>query len=188
MKAPLRQGQLQHSTTAGCGLAIGRYPRFSYDARGGGGIGELGEPRGSGPRSVRFEPSNLEIPPLNGRTTRVLGVPLPPGLTIAISPDELAGSVEPATGWMELRFRARFRFSVTGLYQAPDLQIDTLLSTGPVRGRRHRGTGQAVGPDGQALLVGVAMVPPCGEAWLDRFLGLPDEALAMLRCSFAPPL
>jgi hypothetical protein len=26
------------------------------------------------------------------------------------------------------------------------------------------------------------MVPPSGDAWLDRFLGLPDEALAVLRC------
>jgi hypothetical protein len=25
-------------------------------------------------------------------------------------------------------------------------------------------------------------VEPTGEAWLDRFLGLPDEALAVLRC------
>jgi len=32
--------------------------------------------------------------------------------------------------------------------------------------------------------VGVASVPPCGDPWLDRLLGLPDEALAMLRCSF----
>jgi hypothetical protein len=30
--------------------------------------------------------------------------------------------------------------------------------------------------------VGVAKVPRCGAPWLDRFLGLPDEALAVLRC------
>jgi hypothetical protein len=28
----------------------------------------------------------------------------------------------------------------------------------------------------------VATVAPSGETWLDRFLGLPDEALAVLRC------
>ena len=32
------------------------------------------------------------------------------------------------------------------------------------------------------MLVGVAQVKPCGEGWLDRFLGLPDEALAVLEC------
>ena len=36
--------------------------------------------------------------------------------------------------------------------------------------------------DGRGVLVGTATVEPTGEAWLDRFLGLPDEALAMLRC------
>jgi hypothetical protein len=179
---------LRLSTTADCGLAIGRYPRFRYDARGGGGVAELGELEGSGLRPILFAPSNLKIPPLGWRTTRVMGLPLPPGLTIAIAPDELAGNLEPATGNVELRFRARFRFSLAGLYQAPDLHIDTLLCTGPVQGQRHRATGQPMGLDGRAVLVGVATVPPSGDAWLDRFLGLPDEALAMLRCSFAPPL
>jgi hypothetical protein len=31
-------------------------------------------------------------------------------------------------------------------------------------------------------LVGVATVQPSGDAWFDRFLGLPDEALARLHC------
>ena len=32
--------------------------------------------------------------------------------------------------------------------------------------------------------MGVAQVLPSGEGWVDRFLGLPDEALALLRCRF----
>jgi hypothetical protein len=35
-------------------------------------------------------------------------------------------------------------------------------------------------------LVGVATIAPSGDPWLDRFLGLPDEALALLRCRFGP--
>ena len=85
---------------------------------------------------------------------------------------------------MQLRFRARFRFRIAGLYRAPDLLIDTLLSTGSAHGHRHRAVGQPMDADGTALLVGVASVPPCGDPWLDRLLGLPDEALAMLRCNF----
>lgn len=176
---------LKLSTTAGCGLAIGPYPRFRYDARGGGGVGQLGERADSGLRPLVFNPANLTVPTLNWRTTRVLGIPLPPGLTIAIAPEELAGSLEPASGVVRLRFRARFRFALAGLYQAPDLAIDTLLSTEPVVGQRHRAMGQSLGADGRALLVGVATVPPSGDRWLDRFLGLPDEALAMLHCSVA---
>ena len=37
---------------------------------------------------------------------------------------------------------------------------------------------------GLPLLVETARVPPSGEGWVDRFLGLPDEALALLRCRF----
>jgi len=36
-------------------------------------------------------------------------------------------------------------------------------------------------------LVGLATVPATGEGWLDRFLQLPDEALAVLRCRLQAP-
>ncbi len=193
--------QLQLSTLAGCGLAIGAYPRFRYDARGGGGLGQLaaatdrddggrddggGSGGGPGPRALRFDPAGLRIPDLDRRTTRWLGLPLPPGLAIAIAPEQLEGQLDPATGQLELRFQARFRFRIGSLVQAPDLLIDTQLSTGSVAGRRHRAEGQPLDGQGQALLVGVATVQPRGAAWLDRFLGLPDEALAILRCQLGP--
>ena len=184
MRPELRVALLQLSTNRGCGLAIAGYPHFSYDARGGGGVCELGPGPSSGPRSLSFDPATLLIPPLNWRTTRVLGLPLPPGLEIVIAPEELAGSIISANGAVQLRFRARFRFRIGNLYRASDLVIDTLLSTGLAQGQRHRASGQAMDSDGSALLVGVATVPPCGDPWLDRLLGLPDEALAMLRCSF----
>jgi hypothetical protein len=178
--------QLQLSTSAGCGLAIAGYPRFRYDARGGGGLGSLGAADHSGRQALVFAPASLVIPPLSWRTTRVLGLPLPPGVTIRIEPEDLAGHWDPATASLELRFRARFHCSFAGLYQPSVLQIDTVLSNAAAQGLRHRATGRPLGADGQALLVGVATVPPSGDPWLDRFLGLPDEALAMLRCSFVP--
>lgn len=176
---------LQLATLAGCGLAIGGYPRFHYDGRGGGGSGRLGPDAGDGRRALRFDPSRLRIPPLNWRTTRFLGLPLPPGIAIAIEPRELAGSLELASGALELHFRSRFHFRL-GTYRAPALLIDCPLRTGPVRGRRHQACGEPLNDSGEALLVGVATVEPCGVAWLDRFLGLPDEALALLRCRFTP--
>lgn len=187
--------QLQLTTLAGCGLAIGAYPRFRYDARGGGGRGRLAATgpgaggasgEGSGPQALRFEPADLRIPDLDGRTTRWLGLPLPPGLAIAIAPEQLEGQLDPASGQLELRFQARFRFRIGSLVQAPDLLIDTQLGTGRVAGRRHRAEGQPLDAQGQAVLVGVAAVQPSGAGWLDRFLGLPDEALAILRCQFGP--
>lgn len=178
--------ELTLHTLADCGLVIGAYPRFRYDARGGGGVGWLSEGDDNGLQALRFHPDALTIPPLHWRTTRFLGLPLPPGLAITIHPQQLEGSLDGATGAMALRFCARFRFAIGSLYRAPDLIVATTLSTGPVQGRRHQGTGQPLDGDGQAQLVGVASIAPSGDPWLDRFLGLPDEALALLRCRFGP--
>lgn len=178
--------RLQLSTAARCVLAIGGYPRFLYDARGGGGTGELGRADSSGRRWLRFAPEQLCIPALDWRSTRVLGVPLPPGLSIRIAPEQLEGLLDSDSGALILHFRARFCLRIAGLYRAPDLQIETQLTSGPVHSSRHVLSGEPLSTSGHALLVGVALVPPSGDPWLDRFLGLPDEALAMLRCSITP--
>lgn len=178
--------ELSLQTLAGCGLAIGAYPRFRYDARGGGGLGVLTAADRAGNGSLGFDPAGLRIPPLDWRTTRFLGLPLPPGLAITIHPERLEGHIDTATGAMALHFEARFRFAIGALYRAPDLIVATTLVTGPVQGRRHRASGQPLDGDGRALLVGVAPIAPSGDPWLDRFLGLPDEALALLRCRLVP--
>ena len=175
------QTPAQLTTLDGCSLAIGRYPRFRYDGRGGGGPGTCGPLGPDGQRAISFDPADLRIPPLCSRTTRWLGLPLPPGLAIAIDPERLAGGLEPASGALRLQFRSRFHFTVGG-YTAPALLIDCDLHSGPVQGRRHRACGAPLDGSGAALLAGVALVQPSGAAWLDRFLGLPDEALALLRC------
>ncbi len=178
--------ELSLQTLAGCGLAIGAYPRFRYDARGGGGVGAFAaaDPAGTGigTGTLHFAPAGLSIPPLDWRTTRFLGLPLPPGLGITIHPERLEGRLDGATGAMALEFAARFRFAIGSLYRAPDLIVVTTLGTGPVQGRRHTASGEPLDGDGRALLVGVATIAPSGDPWLDRFLGLPDEALALLRC------
>ena len=176
---------LQLSTEDACGLAIGRWPRFCYDARGGGGTGEVGPEQG-GWCPLHFAPEQLTIPPLDWRSTRVLGLPLPPGLAIAIVPELLSGRWQPASGALELEFRARFRFSIGALYRAPDLLVATRLCSGSASGERHRAQGAPLDGSGRAVLVGVARIEPCGDPLLDRFLGLPDEALAVLRCHLSP--
>ena len=180
------QQQLQLHTLAGCRLAIGRYPAFRYDGRGGGGPGHSATPHDGTSSALSFPPSTLSIPPLNTATTRFLGLPLPPGLSIAIAAEQLSGHWQPDSGAIALQFRARFRFRIAAagraLYAPPDLQIACELSSGVVQGRRHGASGRPLSGDGSARLVGVARVEPCGDAWLDRFLGLPDEALAVLEC------
>ena len=173
-------------TEAGCGLAIGPYPRFRYDARGGGGSAELEGAIQAGWQAdwqaINFRADQLSIPALSWRNTRVLGLPLPPGLTIAIEPEQLQGQWHPSSGEVQLEFRSRFYFSLAGVYQAPPLIVQTRLQTETAQGLRHHARGKRIGADGEALLVGIATVPPTGDGWLDRFLGLPDEALALLQC------
>ena len=69
-------------------LAVSIYPRFSYDAIGAGGPGDLTKNHGS-LFHVEFDVSKFEIPPLNYQTAKVLGVPLPPPLQIDIKTQRL---------------------------------------------------------------------------------------------------
>ena len=50
---------------------------------------------------------------------------------------------------------------------------------------RMRATLQLSEGTNTGVLVGAAVIEPTGEAWLDRFLGLPDEALAVLECQLS---
>jgi len=189
---PLAGAGLWLRTEAGCSLAIGRWPRFAYNASGGGGPAFGGPAHGGvaleeGWQGLQLDPAQLTIPDLCWRTTRFLGLPLPPGLRIALRPERLEGRWHHVTGALELDFAARFQFSLGGgLYRAPDLIVRTRLTTAAVVGSRHQAVGQPLDGLGRGQLVGVAQVAPSGDRWLDRFLGLPDEALALLRCRLAP--
>jgi hypothetical protein len=174
------------ATEKGCALAIAFYPRFRYDGRGGGGVGHAGKDLGGGWQALEFEPVSLAIPPLNSRTTRLLGLPLPPGLEIAIHPETLQGRWQPESGAVELAFLARFALLLAARPVAPDLIVATELATHAVRGQRHQAQGTPLDGQGRGVLVGVATVEPTGEGWVDRFLQLPDEALAVLRCQLGP--
>ena len=73
-EAPAAAGpSLQLTTLDDCGLVIGRYPRFRYNASGGGGTSA---PRLDGD-SVRFPPEQLTIPPLGNVRVTIPG-PLRP--------------------------------------------------------------------------------------------------------------
>ena len=180
--------ECQLTTLEGCELVIGRYPRFLYNARGGSAAGEA-QRADRGDISLSFASETTAIPALSGRTARFLGLPLPPGLSVEIHPIRLNGTLQPATGQLELQFCAQFRFQVgfgPGLrYCAPDLLVNTLLTTETICSQRHDRQGVRLEGTNTGVLVGAAVIEPTGETWLDRFLGLPDEALAVLECQLS---
>jgi len=197
-------------TTDACELAVSIYPFFRYKASGGGGdatvvaVADSGDDADSGadaPHLLRlsFDPASLRIPALDSRTALLFGlVPIPPYLSIAIRPLALAGTLDARTGEAALTFDAEFLFTAGPLYRAPALRVRTVLTTGASSGMRLSGTGRRWGgaqggsspssssssspsPSPRSIrLAGVALVPKTGDAFLDAFLMLPNDALAVL--------
>ena len=166
----------------GCTLAIGSSPYFKYDARGGGGNASLILADTGTLQKLRFDPSSFAIPPLTWRNTRFLALPIPPGLSIKMHMDKLEGTIDEVKKQILLEFEARFVFSVWPLLNFPELRVNTVLTTASIRSELHHVEGKTINKDGRVTLVGVATIPPTGNKFLDLFLGLPNEALAILRC------
>ena len=166
----------------GCRLAIGSYPPFEYNARGGGGEANLLSTEIDTIKRISFTPETFSIPPLTSQTTKFLSIPLPPGIKIEMLMDKLEGSIDLKNGDVVLKFESKFVFSISTLFQFPNLIIKTFLKTGQVKGVVHKAEGIVLQDDGKTTLVGVAMIPATRNKILDLFLSLPNEALAVLKC------
>lgn len=93
---------ISFKTLGACKLGISRYPDFEYNAQGGAGTGTGTKNNTDGNLneeiSVSFDLKTLYIPPLTSRTTKFLGLPLPPFLKIEIVPELFQGSINQETG------------------------------------------------------------------------------------------
>ena len=165
-----------------CQLKIGKYPSFTYNAYGGGGKATLLTNQKSNLLHICFSSTTFSIPPLTSKTTRFLSLPLPPGFKIEMSMDHLEGTIDQSSGEVLLEFESKFLFSIGAILQFPELLVKTLLKTGKVKGKIHEGEGVVLQSNGTTKLVGIATIPKTGNKILDAFLGLPNEALAELKC------
>jgi hypothetical protein len=87
-------------------------------------LGVVGEPdpsrvdaRGNPLVHLCFDVATFEGPPVMGSTTRVFGVPLPPGIRIDIVPLSLEGWLDTSSGACSIDFDAEFRGG------GPDAQV-----------------------------------------------------------------
>ena len=166
----------------GCRLKIGKYPPFTYNAYGGGGKATLIPNQKSNVLNISFSSKTFSIPSLSSKTTRFLCLPLPPGLKIKMSMNLLEGTIDTNSGDVLLNFEAKFHFSIGAMYRFPALMVKTLLKTGKVKSKIHEGEGLVLQSNGTTKLVGIAKIPRTGNQILDAFLGLPNEAMAELKC------
>tara|TARA_Y100001968_G_scaffold251702_1_gene236924 strand:- start:1030 stop:1560 length:531 start_codon:yes stop_codon:yes gene_type:complete len=173
---------MQLKSLEGCKLKIGKYPPFSYNAYGGGGKATFLPNQNNNLINVRFSSKTFSIPPLTSKTTRFLSLPLPPGFKIEMCMDQLEGTINKDSGEVLLKFESRFIFSIGRMIKFPELIVKTLLKTGKVKGLLHEGEGLLLQTNGEVKLVGISIIPKTGNKILDIFLGLPNEALAELKC------
>lgn len=171
-------------TLQGCGLGISWYPDFVYNAEGGGGTGTAEEVEDGQLLAVEFDADELLIPSLGYKTTTFLGLPLPPFIRIDVTPQDLKGVIERATGKVELQFSAKFLFSVGSLYRPPPLMVETRLTTELIQGSLRKGQGKRLDSHGECRLVGVAPVARIEDAFMNAFLNLPTECLANMAAKF----
>ncbi len=166
----------------GCKLAIGSYPSFSYNAFGGGGVASIGSPKRNNYKYLCFDSDDFSIPSLNWRTTRILGIPLFPGLLIEMNMEKLEGTLNQNDGEINFQFDAKFIFSIFHFITFPHLSVSTCLSSRRAFSNTFDVQGSPLNKEGRATLVGIAIVPATQNKLLDSFLGLPSEALAVLEC------
>lgn len=171
--------QVQLVTQSDCNLAVARYPTFRYNASGGGGWGRVESQEGSLLRVV-FDAEALVIPALSFKTASIFNVPIPPPLNIAINSKKLEGTIDLSTGEVNLDFSATFDFTAGPLYRAPSLLVQTTLTTESSAGVIHQARGSRM-KEGRATLVGVARVPKVEDMFLNAFLFLPTDALAVMQ-------
>tara|TARA_Y100001968_G_scaffold218544_1_gene201230 strand:- start:28 stop:588 length:561 start_codon:yes stop_codon:yes gene_type:complete len=165
-----------------CKLAIGSYPHFNYDASGGGGKAIVADIEKNNIQRIQFSPNRFIIPSINIRTSKILGLPLPPGIEIKILLEKLEGTILKEKGEVSLTFKSKFILSILNLYDFPKLSISTKLTTGKIKSKLFTAEGRCISKNGQSTLVGVATIPKSGNKFLDIFLGLPNESLAKLNC------
>lgn len=166
----------------GCQLAIGRYPRFNYDASGGGGDAIRIINKEANVEFFKFNPNTFSIPAINWKTTKILGLPIPPGLEISMSLIKLEGTIEERTGKVSLSFDSRFILSIFSLIKFPELVVQTSLTSKAIQSKFNSFRGIPLQSNGHCRLVGIAIIPKTGNYLLDFFLDLPNEALAILKC------
>ncbi|KAL9269558.1 hypothetical protein AKJ16_DCAP21452 [Drosera capensis] len=166
-------------TLDGCKIGFSGY-NLEYNANGGKGAGHgtrLSDGNLSDSIAVSFDPKTVYIPSVTSATTKMYGWPMPPFLKIEIVPEVLQGSINEESGKIDIKFRAKYWFSIGDGYKAPPIIIETVLTSDESRGKHESAKGKRRGKDGRCRLVGIATLGPLKDGYVDALLGLPAECV-----------
>lgn len=86
---------------------------------------------------------------------------------------------------VELEFIANFNFSAGPLYRAPSLFVETILTTEDTNGSFRKGQGRRLDSKGNCVLAGTARISRVNDVFMDNFLMLPTDVLAVLPANFS---
>lgn len=112
--------QVLMRTLADSELAVSVYPSFAYNSLGGGGLADATVEGGR--VNISFNPTAVNIPPVDARTTKFLGVPMVPGLRIDVVPAKLEVRLSVSRG------KIHHFFSLTGPQGLWGLSVLTVYS------------------------------------------------------------
>ncbi len=162
--------EVRMSVLGGGRLTIARFPTFSYDGAGSGGLGRV-TARAGGVASLRFPGDELAIPPLT-----IVG----DLIRIDIETEDLAGSVDFCSGETHFAFDATFRPVLFDRPYPTAISVVTDLTSEVAEGAFATYRGERIDGDGVGLLVGVARVPMTDDPFVNALLSLPTDAVAEL--------
>ncbi len=165
-----------------CKLSIGSYPEFTYNAKGGGGKFRTIQTKQRTIKKIEFDSKTFKIPSLNTKTTKILGFSLPPGIEIKVVPILLQGNLNSLNGELSLEFESKFCLSIWPGLSAPPLIVKTCLNNTQDGNRDQFIKDKFKKMNFQTCLQGNAIISKTGNFFLDIFLGLPTQAIAILKC------
>lgn len=148
---------------------LGAFVDYPYDGAGSNGVGKLG-PVEDGRATVEF--SDFVIPPMQV-------VPGSDEILIEITAHRLSGVIDFCTGFVELDYDATFTPFV-GNEEMTSISVVTTITTETSSGYSQIVSGERLDRWGDALLVGVARVPPTDDFWTNLVLDLPNDAVCQL--------
>ena len=156
----------------GCKLKIGSYPEFSYNASGGGGEASIVFDEKRNITLIKFNPDTFQIPDLDNKSTRFLGLPLPLGIKVQMVMKKLEGSLNNENGHIKLNYESRFFLKIWPKFIFPPLIIKTVLQSNKSNTLENK----------IETLESLAIVEPTSNFFLNSFLSLPNNAKAILKC------